>query len=64
LKASSFKKGKKLYIDTWKLLPLSRFLPQPPIAKKGGGKGKGKDRRIGRGLSEEDRGLDWSQDQR
>ena len=43
VKASSFKKGKKLYIDTWKLLPLARFLPEPPMAKKGGGKGKGKD---------------------
>merc|ERR1719482_954524 len=37
MKADSFNKGKKFYIDTMKLLPLARFLPQP-----GGGKGKGK----------------------
>eukprot|EP00403_Amphidinium_massartii_P018361 CAMPEP_0178430894 /NCGR_PEP_ID=MMETSP0689_2-20121128/31556_1 /TAXON_ID=160604 /ORGANISM="Amphidinium massartii, Strain CS-259" /LENGTH=179 /DNA_ID=CAMNT_0020052767 /DNA_START=1 /DNA_END=540 /DNA_ORIENTATION=+ len=48
VQAKSFKPGKKFYIDTMKLLPLSRFLPQPPISKtgKGGGKkgkGKGKD---------------------
>eukprot|EP00933_Yihiella_yeosuensis_P004032 TRINITY_DN1077_c0_g1_i1.p1 TRINITY_DN1077_c0_g1~~TRINITY_DN1077_c0_g1_i1.p1 ORF type:complete len:171 (-),score=70.26 TRINITY_DN1077_c0_g1_i1:252-764(-) len=43
IKADSFKAGKKFYIDTMKLLPLSRFLPQPSIGKGGkGGKGKGK----------------------
>ncbi|CAE8677293.1 unnamed protein product, partial [Polarella glacialis] len=36
MKADSFKAGKKLYIDTMKLLPLARFLPMP------GGKGKTK----------------------
>eukprot|EP00441_Pelagodinium_beii_P043209 CAMPEP_0197650202 /NCGR_PEP_ID=MMETSP1338-20131121/30798_1 /TAXON_ID=43686 ORGANISM="Pelagodinium beii, Strain RCC1491" /NCGR_SAMPLE_ID=MMETSP1338 /ASSEMBLY_ACC=CAM_ASM_000754 /LENGTH=178 /DNA_ID=CAMNT_0043224555 /DNA_START=71 /DNA_END=607 /DNA_ORIENTATION=+ len=44
MKAESFKAGKKIYIDTMKLLPLSRFLPQPSGGGKGkGGKGKGKD---------------------
>eukprot|EP00449_Zooxanthella_nutricula_P033390 CAMPEP_0198491604 /NCGR_PEP_ID=MMETSP1462-20131121/2894_1 /TAXON_ID=1333877 /ORGANISM="Brandtodinium nutriculum, Strain RCC3387" /LENGTH=155 /DNA_ID=CAMNT_0044220213 /DNA_START=63 /DNA_END=527 /DNA_ORIENTATION=- len=43
IKADSFKKGKKVYIDTLKLLPMSRFLPQAPGGKGGkGGKGKGK----------------------
>mmetsp|Transcript_49737 Transcript_49737/g.89315 ORF Transcript_49737/g.89315 Transcript_49737/m.89315 type:complete len:224 (+) Transcript_49737:71-742(+) len=43
MKAESFKAGKKIYIDTMKLLPLSRFLPQPSGGGKGkGGKGKGK----------------------
>eukprot|EP00438_Fugacium_kawagutii_P018883 Skav221129 [mRNA] locus=scaffold233:596183:599507:- [translate_table: standard] len=36
MQAGSFKSGKKFFIDTMKLLPMSRFLPQPP---KGGGKG-------------------------
>ncbi|OLP87693.1 H/ACA ribonucleoprotein complex subunit 1 [Symbiodinium microadriaticum] len=40
MQAGSFKTGKKFYIDTMKLLPLSRFLPQPPGGGKGG-KGKG-----------------------
>eukprot|EP00421_Protoceratium_reticulatum_P004920 CAMPEP_0168360506 /NCGR_PEP_ID=MMETSP0228-20121227/2196_1 /TAXON_ID=133427 /ORGANISM="Protoceratium reticulatum, Strain CCCM 535 (=CCMP 1889)" /LENGTH=237 /DNA_ID=CAMNT_0008373175 /DNA_START=51 /DNA_END=763 /DNA_ORIENTATION=+ len=44
MKAASFKAGKKIYIDNMKLLPMQRFLPQPPISKTGkGGKGKGKD---------------------
>merc|ERR1711957_784521 len=46
MKASSFKKAKKVYIDTMKLLPLSRFLPQPGGA---GGKGKGKSKGGGGG---------------
>lgn len=33
LKASSFKTDTKVYIDTNQLLPLSRFLPKPPIQK-------------------------------
>lgn len=41
MKADSFKPGKDIFIDTMKLLPLSRFLPGPGGAK-GGGKGKGK----------------------
>merc|ERR1712151_664940 len=54
IKASSFKQGKKLYIDNQKLLPMSRFLPQPTISKsgkggKGKGKGKGKDKGKGKG---------------
>ncbi|XP_046682766.1 probable H/ACA ribonucleoprotein complex subunit 1 [Homalodisca vitripennis] len=35
--ASSFEKKLKLFIDPAKLLPLKRFLPQPPGAKRGGG---------------------------
>mmetsp|Transcript_75993 Transcript_75993/g.165798 ORF Transcript_75993/g.165798 Transcript_75993/m.165798 type:complete len:165 (-) Transcript_75993:399-893(-) len=44
IKVGSFKKGKKLFIDSMKLLPMSRFLPNAPGGKggKGGGKGKGK----------------------
>eukprot|EP00931_Biecheleriopsis_adriatica_P043096 TRINITY_DN2462_c1_g1_i3.p1 TRINITY_DN2462_c1_g1~~TRINITY_DN2462_c1_g1_i3.p1 ORF type:complete len:176 (-),score=58.23 TRINITY_DN2462_c1_g1_i3:106-633(-) len=41
IKADSFKPGKKFHIDTMKLLPLSRFLPNPPAAGGKGGKGKG-----------------------
>eukprot|EP00927_Polykrikos_kofoidii_P004908 TRINITY_DN1193_c0_g1_i12.p1 TRINITY_DN1193_c0_g1~~TRINITY_DN1193_c0_g1_i12.p1 ORF type:complete len:142 (-),score=39.54 TRINITY_DN1193_c0_g1_i12:98-523(-) len=43
MKAASFTKGKKFYIDNQKLLPLARFLPMPGGGKGGGGKGKGKD---------------------
>jgi len=36
--ATSYKEGDKFYIDPMKLLPLSRFLPQPkyglPISEK------------------------------
>ena len=42
MKASSFKKLQKFYIDPYKLLPLQRFLPRPPGAKgppRGGGRG-------------------------
>ncbi|CAE8737919.1 unnamed protein product, partial [Polarella glacialis] len=55
MKADSFKAGKKLYIDTMKLLPLARFLPMPGGSggkgkgKDGKGKGKGKDKGKGKG---------------
>merc|ERR1712087_714006 len=56
ISVDSFKKGKKVYIDNLKLLPMARFLPQPGIAKsgkgkdgKGKGKGKGKDKGKGKG---------------
>ncbi|KAJ8269430.1 hypothetical protein COCON_G00120370 [Conger conger] len=45
MKASSFKKLQKFYIDPMKLLPLQRFLPRPPGEKgpprgsRGGGRG-------------------------
>ena len=39
VKAKSFEANKQLFIDPAKLLPLSRFLPQPPGAKKIGGRG-------------------------
>ncbi|XP_020510901.2 H/ACA ribonucleoprotein complex subunit 1 isoform X1 [Labrus bergylta] len=50
MKASSFKKMQKFYIDPMKLLPLQRFLPRPPGEKgpprggrggRGGGRGGG-----------------------
>ncbi|XP_061691236.1 H/ACA ribonucleoprotein complex subunit 1 [Syngnathoides biaculeatus] len=47
MKASSFKKLQKFYIDPMKLLPLQRFLPRPPGVKgpprggRGGGRGRG-----------------------
>lgn len=46
-KASSFKDGQQFYIDPAKLLPLKRFLPQPPgsgrrgVGGRGGGRGGG-----------------------
>ncbi|KAG5845402.1 hypothetical protein ANANG_G00138630 [Anguilla anguilla] len=59
MKASSFKKLQKFYIDPMKLLPLQRFLPRPPGEKgpprggrggcRGGGRGGGF--RGGRGSS-------------
>merc|ERR1719272_2605713 len=51
MKADSFKKAKKLFIDTVKLMPLDRFLPMPGGAggKGGKGKGKGKDKGKGKG---------------
>ncbi|XP_046705405.1 H/ACA ribonucleoprotein complex subunit 1 [Silurus meridionalis] len=54
MKASSFKKLQKFYIDPAKLLPLQRFLPRPPGEKgpprggRGGG-GRGGGFRGGRG---------------
>ncbi|KAI4819151.1 H/ACA ribonucleoprotein complex subunit 1 [Gymnodraco acuticeps] len=50
MKATSFKKMQKFYIDPMKLLPLQRFLPRPPGEKgpprggrggRGGGRGGG-----------------------
>ncbi|KAG7461577.1 hypothetical protein MATL_G00192520 [Megalops atlanticus] len=53
MKASSFKKLQKFYIDPMKLLPLQRFLPRPPGEKgppRGGrGGGRGGPRGGGRG---------------
>lgn len=51
IKAKSFKEGQQFYIDPAKLLPLKRFLPQPPGAKRGGGGrgGRGGGGRGGRG---------------
>ncbi|XP_038125012.1 H/ACA ribonucleoprotein complex subunit 1 isoform X2 [Cyprinodon tularosa] len=53
MKASSFKKLQKFYIDPMKLLPLQRFLPRPPGEKgppRGGrGGGRGGARGGGRG---------------
>ncbi|XP_030749147.1 probable H/ACA ribonucleoprotein complex subunit 1 [Sitophilus oryzae] len=41
IRAGSFKKNQKLFIDPAKLLPLQRFLPRPPgsVQKRGGGRG-------------------------
>lgn len=41
MRASSFVPKQKLYIDPAKLLPLQRFLPQPPKQKGVGKKKKG-----------------------
>uniref|UniRef100_A0A6P7G665 H/ACA ribonucleoprotein complex subunit n=1 Tax=Diabrotica virgifera virgifera TaxID=50390 RepID=A0A6P7G665_DIAVI len=43
MKAGSFQANQKLFIDPAKLLPLQRFLPQPPgsVKKRGGGGGRG-----------------------
>lgn len=42
MNASTFPEKTKFYVDPAKLLPLQRFLPQPPGAKKGGrGGGRG-----------------------
>ncbi|XP_063316122.1 H/ACA ribonucleoprotein complex subunit 1 [Pelobates fuscus] len=46
MKASSFKKLQKFYIDPAKLLPLQRFLPRPPGEK---GPPRGRGGRGGRG---------------
>ncbi|KAL1261916.1 hypothetical protein QQF64_007181 [Cirrhinus molitorella] len=48
MKASSFKKLQKFYIDPYKLLPLQRFLPRPP-GEKGPPGGGGRGGRGGRG---------------
>ncbi|KAK4872786.1 hypothetical protein RN001_014815 [Aquatica leii] len=55
VKASSFKKNQKLFIDPAKLLPLQRFLPRPPgsVQKRGGrggGGGRGRGGGGGRGF--------------
>lgn len=44
MKAGSFKKNQKLFIDPAKLLPLQRFLPRPPgsVQKRGGRGGGGR----------------------
>ncbi|XP_049847015.1 H/ACA ribonucleoprotein complex subunit 1 [Schistocerca gregaria] len=50
INAHSFKKGHKFYIDPAKLLPLRRFLPQPPGAPNPrGGRGGSRGGRGGRG---------------
>ncbi|OCT97124.1 H/ACA ribonucleoprotein complex subunit 1 [Xenopus laevis] len=52
MKASSFKKLQKFFIDPAKLLPLQRFLPRPPGEKgppRGGGRGAGRGGGRGRG---------------
>lgn len=42
IKAKSFKEGQQFFIDPAKLLPLKRFLPLPPGAKRGvGSRGRG-----------------------
>ncbi|CAB3383310.1 Hypothetical predicted protein [Cloeon dipterum] len=46
VKSQSFKAKHKVFIEKHKLLPLQRFLPQPPGAKRGGG---GRGGRGGRG---------------
>ncbi|XP_018319208.1 probable H/ACA ribonucleoprotein complex subunit 1 [Agrilus planipennis] len=63
MKASSFKKNQKLFIDPAKLLPLQRFLPKPPgsVQKRGGrgggGRGGGPRGRGGRGRGGGGRGF-------
>ncbi|KAI4470914.1 nucleolar protein family a member 1 snornp protein gar1 [Holotrichia oblita] len=51
MKAASFKKHQKLYIDPAKLLPLQRFLPKAPgtVQKRGGKSRGGASRGGGRG---------------
>lgn len=49
VKAASFTPNQKLFIDPNKLLPLARFLPQPPGAKRGRGAGGGRGGGRGRG---------------
>ena len=50
MKAGSFSKDSKFYIDPMKLLPLQRFLPKPPgSVQKGRGRGAGGRGRGGRG---------------
>ncbi|KAK1804123.1 hypothetical protein P4O66_020009 [Electrophorus voltai] len=50
MKASSFKKLQKFYIDPAKLLPLQRFLPRPPGEKGPPRGGRGGSRGRGRGV--------------
>uniref|UniRef100_A0A0D9XTI7 H/ACA ribonucleoprotein complex subunit n=1 Tax=Leersia perrieri TaxID=77586 RepID=A0A0D9XTI7_9ORYZ len=40
--ATSYSEGDRFYIDPMKLLPLSRFLPQPKGQSQGGGRGGGR----------------------
>ena len=47
--ASSYNQGDKFYISTEKILPLSRFLPQPKGVKGAGGRGGRGGRGGGRG---------------
>nr|XP_043611703.1 H/ACA ribonucleoprotein complex subunit 1-like protein 2 [Erigeron canadensis] len=56
--ATSYAAGDKFYIDPMKLLPLSRFLPQPKGAAgaRGGGRGAVRGRGPGRGTSFRGRG--------
>ncbi|KAL8147147.1 H/ACA ribonucleoprotein complex subunit 1-like protein 2 [Apium graveolens] len=50
--AASYSAGDKFYIDPYKLLPLSRFLPQPKGQASAGGRGGGRGGRGGgRGFS-------------
>uniref|UniRef100_A0A8C6WP04 H/ACA ribonucleoprotein complex subunit n=1 Tax=Neogobius melanostomus TaxID=47308 RepID=A0A8C6WP04_9GOBI len=59
MKASSFKKMQKFYIDPMKLLPLQRFLPRPPGEKgppRGGRGGRGGGR-GGKGIGVEKQSL-------
>ncbi|XP_033119048.1 H/ACA ribonucleoprotein complex subunit 1-like [Anneissia japonica] len=53
MKANSFNKGEKFFIDPMKLLPLQRFLPAPKgggrVQKRGGGRGGRGGRGGGRG---------------
>ncbi len=47
--ATSFKAGDKVFVDPFKLLPLSRFTNPPPAARGGGRGGGGGGRGGGRG---------------
>jgi hypothetical protein len=49
VKTKSVEANKQLFIDPAKLLPLSRFLPQPPGAKRIGGRRGGRGGGRGRG---------------
>lgn len=49
MKASSFKEDTKLYIDPGQVLPMSRFLPRPPIQKGAKTSASGTGGRGGRG---------------
>lgn len=51
VKAATFKKADKLFIDPAKLIPVQRFLPQPggKVVKRGGAGGRGGGGRGGRG---------------
>jgi H/ACA ribonucleoprotein complex subunit 1 len=49
--ATSFKAGDKVFVDPFKLLPLSRFTNPPPSGGRGGGRGGAGGRGGGRGGS-------------
>merc|ERR1719401_33691 len=49
LVAKEGKELKKVWIDSYKMLTMDRFLPQPPSAGGKGGKGKGKGKAKGKG---------------